>query len=179
MIYGYARSSDDAERDAAVRALEEHGCDAVSADAGSRVFFDEVVAGASDADTVVVPSLSLLAPDVCGVLDALARIECAGATFMALDEGIEAAPGDPFFSHMGALSKVASRARSRTIRNGMGKARAKGGSVGKPAADSSALEEAMSMKKSGEFTVREIVKATGVSKATLYRHLGKAGAGDT
>ena len=158
MIYGYARSSDDAERDAAVRVLEEHGCDVVSADAGSRVFLDEVVASASDADTVVVPSLSLLAPDVRGVLDALARIERTGATFMALEEGIEAAPGDPFFSHMGALSKVASRARSRT---------------------SSALEEAISMKESSEFTVREIVKATGVSKATLYRHLGKAGAGDT
>lgn len=51
--------------------------------------------------------------------------------------------------------------------------------MGRPAADSSALEEAMSMKESGEFAVREIVKATGVSKATLYHHLGKAGAGDT
>lgn len=115
MIYRYARSSDDAERDAAVKVLEEHGCDAVSTDAGSRLSLDEVVAGASDADTVVLPSLLLLAPDACGVLDALARIECTGATFMALEEGMEAALDNPFFSHMGALSKVASRARSRTI----------------------------------------------------------------
>lgn len=175
MRYGYARSADQGLLDRAVMRLSEDGCGETLTDLGSDVFLGELLAKAEPGDSVVVTGLAMLAPDVDGVVSAAARIGAAGASLVSIDDGIDTSQDPAFFSHMQALKSVQAASRSQAVRRGMAAAEGRGRKAGRPKADSAAVEEALAMKESGDFTVQEIVDATGVSRATLYRRAGGRG----
>ena len=54
---------------------------------------------------------------------------------------------------------------------GLQAARARGRKGGRPKADEKKVELAVKMYKSKDYSIKEIVEATGVSQATLYRNL--------
>lgn len=58
-------------------------------------------------------------------------------------------------------------------KEGLESARARGRKGGRPRVDSLKIDKALKLYKSREFSVKEIVEMTGVSRATIYRYLNK------
>lgn len=170
MKFGYTRNANKETIEAVERRLKEHGCGEVFADMGSDVFLGELLAKVGSGDEIVVASLGMLAPDVDGVVAAVARVAQSGAALVSIDDGIDTSLDASFFTHMQALSAVQAASKSQAVKRGMSVAKAEGRKAGRPKADDAALREALAMRESGEFTVKEILDATGVSKATFYRH---------
>ncbi len=68
--------------------------------------------------------------------------------------------------------------RERTAA-GLAEARRRGRKGGRPPAFKAAdITAARALMKEGKLPVRDVAKRMGVSVATLYRHVGKRGAGD-
>ena len=170
MKFGYARSVNKEAIEVAESRLKECGCDEVFADMGSDVFLGELLAKVGSGDEIVLTGLAMLAPDVDGVVATVARVAQSGAALVSIDDGIDTLLDTSFFAHMQALSAVQAASKSQAVKRGMFTAKAEGRKAGRPKADDAALREALVMRESGEFTVKEILDATGVSKATFYRH---------
>ena len=47
--------------------------------------------------------------------------------------------------------------------------------MGRPKADNNKVEKALTMFESGDYSVREISEATGLSNATIYRKANERG----
>jgi DNA invertase Pin-like site-specific DNA recombinase len=62
--------------------------------------------------------------------------------------------------------------RERTIA-GINAARARGRNGGRPSVDKKKLQLAIKMYKSKDYSINQIVQATGISQATLYRRLNE------
>lgn len=92
----------------------------------------------------------------------------AGCALVSIEDRVDTSADEAFASHITALSKASSDIRSRRVRAGMAKAAGEGKKAGRPKVDSGALREAVEMYENGGFGVREILDATGVSRATLY-----------
>ena len=60
---------------------------------------------------------------------------------------------------------------SERTKAGLSSARARGRKGGRPTVSQKALKTAFKMYHSKEYSIGEIVKATGISQATLYRNL--------
>ena len=57
---------------------------------------------------------------------------------------------------------------------GLEVARKRGRKGGRPTVDAEKVELAMKMRESGEFSVKEILKATGLSQGTYYKYANGA-----
>lgn len=62
---------------------------------------------------------------------------------------------------------------SERTKAGLESARARGRSGGKPKKDKKYIEKALKLYDTEQYTVNEIEEMTSVSKATLYREIGK------
>ena len=58
-------------------------------------------------------------------------------------------------------------------KEGLKSARARGRKGGRPPVNQRDIERAIKLYKSEEYSVKEIVEMTGISKSTLYRYLDK------
>ena len=62
---------------------------------------------------------------------------------------------------------------SERTKAGLDAARARGRNGGRTPGDSKKIEKALKMYKSDEFSIKEILETTGISKTTLYKYLDK------
>lgn len=58
-------------------------------------------------------------------------------------------------------------------KEGLKSARARGRKGGRPTVNQRDIERALRLYESKDYSVKEIVEMTGISKATLYRYLNK------
>lgn len=57
---------------------------------------------------------------------------------------------------------------------GLKSARARGRVGGRPKIEDSVIKQALKMYNTGQYSIKDIEKLTGVKKATLYRRVGKS-----
>ena len=57
---------------------------------------------------------------------------------------------------------------------GLEAARKRGKKGGRPSVDAEKVELALKMRESGEFSVKEILKATGLSQSSYYKYVNEA-----
>jgi DNA invertase Pin-like site-specific DNA recombinase len=180
-LLGYARiSTGDQHLDLQVNALKAAGCFRVFVDTASgaltaRPALDQVLDQLRPGDTLVVWKLDRLGRSLRHLVDTIAALADRGVGFRSLQEAIDTTtPGGKLVFHIFAALAEFERdlIRERTTA-GLAAARARGRTGGRPAVMTRPkIRLAREMYASRQYTVAAIASTLGVSRASIYRHLG-------
>jgi DNA invertase Pin-like site-specific DNA recombinase len=182
MRFGYARVSTlDQNLNMQIDALKAAGCDKifeekVSGKRDDRPELNRLLDQLREGDTLVVYKLDRLGRSTFKLLELTEDFERRGIEFISIKDGIDTTTpmGKFFFRTMASIAELERDIIAEHTRAGLQAARARGRSGGRPKTDKNKLEAAASLYQAGKMSVPEIVDATGVSKATLYRHINKS-----
>lgn len=185
-LIGYARVSTidqnaDLQKDELVRA----GCayvysDSISGVATERPELDAALAYLRDGDVLVVWRLDRLGRSLKHLVEVVGELQARGVGFRSLHENIDTTTptGRLVFHIFAALAEFERDLIRERTHAGLTAARARGKVGGrKPILTPQKAAVARRLYDGREHTVAEIAKVLGVSRATIYRHLGPADAG--
>lgn len=183
MIVGYARvSSSSQSLEVQHEQLEAVGCDKIFAEkrSGRSVEGRDALADALDfvreGDVLTVTRLDRLARSVVDLHRLVERLAAKGCGFRVLQQsGIDTttSTGKLTLSILGAVAEFEADIRRDRQRDGIERAKAKGVYRGRrPSIDTARIETLMAAGMAPAAIAREM----GVGRASVYRHMGKAGA---
>ena len=184
MKIGYARvSTDDQRMDLQRDALTAAGCEKVFTDTASgakaaRPGLDEALSYARKGDVLVVWRLDRLGRSLPELVKIVGELEAAGVGFESVTERIEtsSAAGRLVFHVFAALAEFERALISERTKVGLASARARGRNGGGQYKMTPAkLRLAMAAMGQKETVVSDLCKELGVTRQTLYRHLGPDG----
>jgi DNA invertase Pin-like site-specific DNA recombinase len=180
-LIGYARiSTTDQDPALQLDALETAGCIKVFSDTASgsldrRPELDRMLDQLRPGDTVVVWRLDRLGRSLKHLISLVENLESKSVGFRSLTESIDTttAGGKLVFQIFGAMAEFErSIIRERTMA-GLEAARARGRKGGRPTVMTpEKIKMARDLYDSKQYTVESIAKELGVSRKTIYRHLG-------
>lgn len=175
----------EAQRDA----LTAAGCDQIFLDKVSgklarRPELDKALLSANRVgDQLVVTKLDRLGRSLEHLIELSKRLQGAGVDLVVLDQGIDTstAIGRMFFQILGAVAEFEHALMSERTMDGLAAARARGRTGGqKPKLGPRQVKLAQQMYDEKDehgkrrYTVEQIAAEFGVTRPTIYRHLGKA-----
>lgn len=179
MKFGYARvSTEDQSLDLQIDALEAYGCERIFSEHMTGTRFDRPEFQRMDdmlreGDVVVVWKLDRLGRSTKQLIELIEEWERRGVDFVSLRDTIDTttATGRFFFRLMASFAELERDLTSERTKAGLDAARARGRFGGRPKADPSAVDRAVRMYSTKEFSIKEICEATGISVGTLYKYL--------
>ena len=180
-LLGHARiSTDGQELTLQQDALTQAGCARVFSDTASGSLDDrpqlvQVLDYLRDGDTLVVWRLDRLGRSLKHLVATVGELEARGVGFRSLTESIDTTTpvGRLIFHVFAALAEFERDLIRERTHAGLAAARARGRRGGRPR--TMTLEKvavARQLHASGEHTVAAIASTLGVSRASIYRHLG-------
>ena len=180
MKLGCARCSAlDQNLDWQIDALTKEGCDRIFQEnfTGTRKDRPELLRMMDmlrEGDTVIICELTRLSRSVKDLFDLVEQVEKAGANIKSLKEpwlDTTTPQGRLLFTIFSGVSQFERELiRERTM-EGLASARARGRMGGRPGKDKKIVEQALTLYDSKAYSVDEISKATGISRATLYKYV--------
>jgi DNA invertase Pin-like site-specific DNA recombinase len=180
-LLGYARvSTTDQQPHLQVDALERAGCYRVFVETATgaradRPVLEQLLDQLRPGDTLVVWKLDRLGRSLRHLVDIVTGLAERGIGFRSLQEAIDTTtPGGKLVFHVFAALAEFERdlIRERTTA-GLAAARARGRHGGRPSVMTThKLKVAEEMYRSGQYTVSAIATTLGVSRASIYRHVG-------
>jgi DNA invertase Pin-like site-specific DNA recombinase len=181
MIFGYARvSTQDQNLDMQLDALKQFGCEKVFQEKVTtrkkeRPQLEELLKQLRTGDKVIVYKLDRISRSTKHLIELSEHFESKGVQFVSIQDNIDTSTpmGKFFFRTMASLAELERDIISERTKSGLEAARARGRNGGRPKADNQKVELALKMYHSKDYSISEIVKATGVSQATLYRNINK------
>jgi DNA invertase Pin-like site-specific DNA recombinase len=189
MRVGYGRvSTRDQNPDSQEDALRAAGCEEVFIDKASgklarRPELDKALLCANRAgDQLVITKLDRLGRSLEHLIELAKLLQSHGVHLVVLDQGIDTstAVGRLFFQIIGAIAEFEHSLMSERTMDGLAAARARGRTGGqKPKLGPRQVKLARQMYdetgRDGKrrYTVAQIAAEFGVSRPTIYRHLGK------
>jgi DNA invertase Pin-like site-specific DNA recombinase len=195
MRIGLARvSTRDQHPEAQQDALRAAGCEKVFTDKASgtlarRPGLEKALLIARRGDQIVVTKLDRLGRSLEHLIELSKDLQARGVDLVVLDQGIDTSTpaGRLFFSIIGAIAEFEHALMSERTRDGLAAARARGRTGGqKPKLGPRQVKLARQMYDETDqdgkrrYTVQQIAEEFGVTRPTIYRHLGKAtGSGAT
>lgn len=178
-VFGYARcSTADQNLDWQIDALEKEGCDRIyqekiSGTKKERPELNRMLDALREGDTVLVCELTRLSRSTKDLFDLVERINSLGANIKSLKESwldTTTPQGKLLFTIFAGVSQFErDLTRERTM-EGLAAARARGRKGGRPKADKKIIEQALALYDS-KIPVPDILKTTGISRATLYSYI--------
>ena len=182
MNIGYARvSTQDQNLDLQNDALKSAGCEKIYTDKMSgaktdRPGLEEILGFIRKGDTLVVWKLDRLGRSLKHLIQVMNLLEERGIYFKSVQESLDTStPGGKLIFHVfGALAEFERDIiRERTLA-GLAAARARGRKGGRPRKLSKKqVEMARNLMNDVSIPIGEICQTLGVSKATLYRYVGR------
>jgi DNA invertase Pin-like site-specific DNA recombinase len=181
MIIGYARvSTTDQNLYLQLDALEKYGCERVyeekmTGTKKERPKLAEMMTILRPGDKVVIYKLDRISRSTKHLIDLSEYFEKRGVEFVSIQDSIDTSTpmGRFFFRILASIAELERDIiRERTIA-GINAARARGRNGGRPSVDKKKLQLAIKMYKSKDYSINQIVQATGISQATLYRRLNE------
>lgn len=184
MFIGYARvSTEDQHLHLQTDALKQAGCEKIFADeisgaAGERPGLTDALTFMRQGDTLVVWRLDRLGRSLKDLIARVEDLQQRQVEFRSLTEDIDTSTsGGKFMFHLFSALAEFERdlIRERTLA-GLKAARARGRLGGRPrimAADK--IQMAATLMQSGRASIHDICKNLGISRTTLYRHVGPKG----
>ncbi|WP_088007305.1 recombinase family protein [Indiicoccus explosivorum] len=176
MNYGYMRplADDEANRRQlekleAVEGIRVFG--ETHAGAKRRTVLDDLLGRLGEGDALYVCSLPVLADSTRHLLDIIRQLDGQGAVLHVLAGGITTEQTYSFRTILEELAQFQSDIISEKTKMGLLEAQKKGHSAGRPKKSRDAVEEAIAMYHSKQYSLEEIKEKTGISKSTLYRNL--------
>lgn len=179
---GYARvSTDDQNLDLQRDALAKAGCSSIyeetaSGKSSDRIELEHCLRALRAGDTLVVWRLDRLGRSVPDLVKIVAELEQRGIGFESLQEKIEteSASGKLVFHVFAALAEFERNLIRERTRAGLAAARARGRKGGrKPALDVKQIREIRALLKDPQIKVTDIAERYGVSRTTIYKHVGR------
>ena len=180
MKFGYARCSTlDQNLDWQIDALTKEGCDRIFQEkfTGTKKDRPELLRMLDmlrEGDTVIICELTRLSRSVKDLFDLVEQVEKAGANIKSLKEpwlDTTTPQGRLLFTIFSGVSQFERELiRERTM-EGLASARARGRMGGRPGKDKKIVEQALTLYDSKAYSVDEISKTTGISRATLYKYV--------
>ena len=180
MKLGYARCSTlDQNLDWQIDALTKEGCDRIFQEkfTGTRKDRPELLRMMDmlrEGDTVIICELTRLSRSVKDLFDLVEQVEKAGANIKSLKEpwlDTTTPQGRLLFTIFSGVSQFERELiRERTM-EGLASARARGRMGGRPGKDKKIIDQALTLYDSKAYSVDEISKTTGISRATLYKYV--------
>lgn len=182
MKLGYARvSTQDQNLDRQIDQLKAVGCE--------RIFTEKITGTKSDrqelnklleqlrpGDTIIICELTRLSRSTKDLFQLVDKIEKAGANIKSLKESwldTTTPQGKLMFTIFAGISQFERDLISQRTKEGLDSARARGRKGGRPQKISQKVELALKMYQSKQYSISEIVEATGISKSSLYRYIDK------
>ena len=177
MIYGYARVSTETQNlSRQLDALKKYGVDEIfkekmSGTKKERPELGKLLAVICEGDTVVIESLSRLGRSVKNLAELMETFNEKAVRLVSLKETIDtkSSTGRLLFTILSSLAQFERDVLAKRTKEGLEAARARGRMGGRPKTDRTALDKAVALYRTEQYTVSEIKELTGVSKSTLYR----------
>jgi len=182
MRIGYARvSTQDQKLDLQLQALKAAGCELILEDQTSgtkakRPGLDQVLAKLGPGVVLVVWRLDRLGRSLSHLVEVLKLIDAKGAGFVSLTEAIDttSAGGRLVFHMMGALAEFERALIVERTQAGLSAAKSRGVKLGRrKKLTPKQIAHGRALLSSGE-SGHAVALTLGVSRATLYRAIGKA-----
>ncbi|MGV8167503.1 MAG: recombinase family protein [Alkaliphilus sp.] len=183
LVFGYARvSTVEQKLDLQFDALVKYGIDKrnifseiASGSKNERIKLNRLLNYVQEGDTIVVWKLDRIGRSTKHLVDLMTFFEEKKVNFVSLNENFDTstATGKLVFNIFSSLAQFERDLIIERTKAGLISARARGRVGGRPKVDREKISLAKKMYQDGKYTVKEIVRATGISKATLYRNVGK------
>ena len=163
-----------------IQFLEQYGCDKIYTDSqsgknaereGLKAMFEYARGG----DVVIVHNLSRLATSIQDLRQIINELKKRDIDVISVTEDIDtsAESGEMFFRMVDMFAEFERELTSERIRTGIHNAKEKGVQLGRKEANKDMKEKAYEMYVSNMHTMKEIVEATGLSRATIYRYINQ------
>ena len=182
MIIGYCRvSTTDQNLNRQIDSLTAAGCERIYQEKKSgakteRPELQKMIDALREGDIIVVTELSRLSRTVKDLFSLVDRIHQIGANLKSLKEtwaDTTTPQGKLLFAIFAGISEFERDLIRQRTKEGLEAARARGRNGGRPSTPGNKITLAVKMYNSKEYSISEILKATGISKTTLYRYLNK------
>ena len=179
MTRGYARvSTSDQNLDRQQDALQKYGidklyCEKLSGTKKSRPELDRLLKDLLEGDTVVIESLSRLGRSVKNLSELMEIFNEKQIRLVSLKETIDttSSTGRLLFTILSSLAQFERDVLVERTNEGLAAARARGRTGGRPASNQTALQKAIALYNTKQYTISEITNLTGISRSTLYRSI--------
>ena len=180
MIFGYARvSTQDQNLERQIDQLKQMNCERIFQEkiTGSkkeRPELDKLLDQLRTGDNIVVTELTRLSRSVRDLFALVDTIHKKGANLKSLKEpwlDTTTPQGKLLFAVFAGVSQFERDLISERTKDALSSARARGRNGGRPPKSSKSIELALKMHKDKNYSISEIIKATGIGKTTLYRYL--------
>ena len=179
MTRGYARvSTSDQNLGRQQDALQKYGidklyCEKLSGTKKSRPELDRLLKDLQEGDTVVIESLSRLGRSVKNLSELMEIFNEKQIRLVSLKETIDttSSTGRLLFTILSSLAQFERDVLVERTNEGLAAARARGRTGGRPASNQTALQKAIALYNTKQYTLTEIKEITGISKSTLYRSI--------
>lgn len=180
MKIGYARvSTQDQNLNRQLDQLKAAGCE--------RIFQEKITGTKKDrpelermldqirtGDVIIICELTRLSRSTKDLFQLVEQIEKKGANIRSLKEtwlDTTTPHGKLMFTIFAGISQFERDLIAQRTREGLDSARARGRKGGRPQKNQKDIDLAVKMYKSKQYSIPEIVKATSVSKTSLYRYI--------
>lgn len=181
MKFGYARVSTDKQiTDRQMDALRSYGVDEIfeekiSGTKKSRPQLNLLLSKLRTGDTLVVYELKRLGRNTKQLLALAEDFQANGIEFVSLTEQIDTTTpmGRFVFTTWCALAQLDRDIISENTKSGLAAAKARGRVGGRKPSDRKQVEKALKMYYTNEFSVKEILETTGISRTSLYKYVNK------
>lgn len=181
MKFGYARVSTDKQiTDRQMDALRSYGVDEIfeekiSGTKKSRPQLNLLLSKLRTGDTLVVYELKRLGRNTKQLLALAEDFQANGIEFVSLTEQIDTTTpmGRFVFTTWCALAQLDRDIISENTKSGLAAAKARGRVGGRKPTDKKQVEKALKMYYTNEFSIKEILETTGISKTSLYKYVNK------
>ena len=179
MIYGYARvSTADQNLDRQKDALHKYGidelfCEKMSGAKKQRPELDRLLKTVESGDTIVIESLSRLGRSVKNLSELMESFNQNGIRLVSLKETIDttSSTGRLLFTILSSIAQFERDVILERTSEGLKAARARGRCGGRPKSNEKAVQKAVALYKTNQYTLKEVTDFTGISRSTLYRAL--------
>lgn len=179
MIFGYARvSTEEQNLDMQLDALNRYGVDKtyqekLTGTRRDRPQLEELIKVLRTGDKVVVYKLDRISRSTKHLIELSELFNDLGVDFVSINDSIDTstAMGKFFFRTMASIAELERDIISERTKSGLQAARARGKKGGRPSKRTDRVEMALKMYDSKDYSIEQIVDATGMSKTTLYRYI--------
>ena len=181
MKIGYARVSTLRQSlDRQIDSLREAGCERIYAEKVSsgkkdRPELARMMEALREGDIVIVVELTRLGRSVKDLIEIVEQIHAVGANVVSLSEpwmDTTSVQGNLIFNIFSAFAQFERDLTRQRVLDGLESARARGRKGGRPTVPADMAALAVRMHKS-KCPISDIIKATGISKTTIYRLVNK------
>jgi DNA invertase Pin-like site-specific DNA recombinase len=124
-------------------------------------------------DTLVVWKLDRLGRTVKQLVDLVEQFSKDGINFVSIQDSIDTttATGKALFGMLCVMAQMERDIISERTRAGLASARARGRNGGRPTKQNDKVNLALKMYDSKDYSIPQILDATGLSKTTIYRYI--------